>query len=83
MNIRIVPIEQINSATDNPRVELQPGDWSMRSFAAALRSLTMWSRLSGTNVLGIWSVAINGLIKIKPPLKSKDFDVVCRKINLR
>lgn len=26
MNIRIVPIDQINAAAYNPRVDLQPGD---------------------------------------------------------
>ncbi|MFS8213161.1 hypothetical protein [Paenibacillus polymyxa] len=43
MEIRVLPIEQINAAAYNPRVDLQPGDPEYEKLKPASNHLVMWS----------------------------------------
>ncbi|WP_256873883.1 hypothetical protein [Paenibacillus kribbensis] len=57
MEIRILPIEQINAAAYNPRVDLQPGDPEYEKLKANIESFgyvepIIWNERTG-NMVGI------------------------------
>lgn len=57
MNIRVVPIEQINTATYNPRVDLQPGDPEYEKLKRSIEEFgyvepIVWNERTGNMVGG-------------------------------
>ncbi|WP_305954137.1 ParB N-terminal domain-containing protein [Paenibacillus peoriae] len=57
MEIRILPIEQINAAAYNPRVDLQPGDPEYEKLKASIESFgyvepIVWNKRTGNMVGG-------------------------------
>ncbi|WP_339307658.1 hypothetical protein [Paenibacillus sp. FSL R5-0519] len=57
MNIRIVPIDQINAAAYNPRVDLQPGDVEYEKLRRSIEEFgylepIVWNELRGHMVVG-------------------------------
>ncbi|WP_433581275.1 hypothetical protein [Paenibacillus amylolyticus] len=81
MNIRIVPIDQINATAYNPRVDLQPGDPEYEKLKRSIEEFgyvepVVWNehRKHGRRPSMDKS-------KTKPVRISKEFDNVCRMIN--
>ncbi|ADM70850.1 hypothetical protein GMA19_03043 [Paenibacillus polymyxa E681] len=57
MEIRVLPIEQINAAAYNPRIDLQPGDPEYEKLKASIESfgyveLIVWNERTGNMVGG-------------------------------
>lgn len=57
MNIRIVPIDQINAAAYNPRADLQPGDPEYEKLRRSIESFgyvepIVWNERTGNMVGG-------------------------------
>ncbi|WP_315372146.1 ParB N-terminal domain-containing protein [Paenibacillus xylanexedens] len=57
MNIRIVPIDQINAAAYNPRVDLQPGDVEYEKLRCSIEEFgyvepIVWNERTGHMVGG-------------------------------
>ncbi|WP_410770992.1 ParB N-terminal domain-containing protein [Fontibacillus sp. BL9] len=57
MNIRIIPIDQINAATYNPRIDLQPGDPEYEKLKQSILSFgyvepIVWNERTGNMVGG-------------------------------
>ncbi|WP_258170219.1 MULTISPECIES: hypothetical protein [unclassified Paenibacillus] len=60
MNIRIMPIDQINAAAYNPRVDLQPGDLEYEKLRRSIEQFgyvepIVWNERTG-NMVGQSSV---------------------------
>lgn len=61
MDIRTIPIELINPAAYNPRIDLQPGDPVYEKLKRSIESSATSTRLSGMSGPGTWSEATSGI----------------------
>lgn len=83
MNIRIVPINQINAVAYNPRVDLQPGDPEYEELKSSIDEFgyvepIVWNQHKKRGQRPSMDKS-----KTKPVIMSKEFENVCRMIYLR